>query len=249
MRKHIIIIISIVIALILGRFVISNWSKFSADKAKSKGMIPAVTVQTVKSANVVRQFEAPARVLAKYRVEVLARISGYLTKSYFKEGDYVKQGQVLFQIEPTEFKLYGREGKVKRCVYITRFGHSEQIERRSHKLKCKLLIRFKSLVFSFQQFTAVIYKTDKSVNRCKTQRESKRNKPFVFSFYEGIYRNGTHNDEYGENKRHTAHSRSSLFGLVPTWPYIEDLLSHLLTFKNGDQPFKQQNRYQKHTYK
>ena len=111
MRKHIIIIISIVIALILGRFVISNWSKFSADKAKSKGMTPAVTIQTVESANVVRQFEAPARVLAKYRVEVLARISGYLTKSYFKEGDYVKAGQVLFEIEPQEYQYAAGKAK------------------------------------------------------------------------------------------------------------------------------------------
>ena len=111
MRKHIIIIISIVVALILGRFIISNWSKFSADKAKSRGMAPAVTVQTVKSANVVRQFEAPARIMAKYRVEVLARISGYLTKSYFKEGDYVKAGQVLFEIEPQEYQYAAGKAK------------------------------------------------------------------------------------------------------------------------------------------
>lgn len=111
MRKHIIIIISIVVALILGRFIISNWSKFSADKAKSRGMTPAVTVQTVKSANVVRQFEAPARIMAKYRVEVLARISGYLTKSYFKEGDYVKAGQVLFEIEPQEYQYAAGKAK------------------------------------------------------------------------------------------------------------------------------------------
>ena len=111
MRKHIIIIISIVVALILVRFIISNWSKFSADKAKSRGMIPAVTVQTVKSANVVRQFEAPARIMAKYRVEVLARISGYLTKSYFKEGDYVKAGKVLFEIEPQEYQYAAGKAK------------------------------------------------------------------------------------------------------------------------------------------
>ena len=34
---------------------------------------------------------------------MLARIAGYLQKSFFKEGDYVKQGQVLFEIEPTEY--------------------------------------------------------------------------------------------------------------------------------------------------
>ena len=74
-------------------------------------MTPAVTVQTVESANVVRQFEAPARVMAKYRVEVLARISGYLTRSYFKEGDYVKAGQVLFEIEPQEYQYAAGKAK------------------------------------------------------------------------------------------------------------------------------------------
>ena len=72
---------------------------------------PAVTVDTVGEANVVRQFEAPARVMAKYRVDVLARISGYLTKSYFKEGDYVKAGQVLFEIEPQEYEYAASKAK------------------------------------------------------------------------------------------------------------------------------------------
>ena len=73
-------------------------------KQKAKMGIPVVTVESVLAENVIRQFEAPARVVAKYRVNVLARISGYLTKSYFKEGDYVKAGQVLFEIEPEQYQ-------------------------------------------------------------------------------------------------------------------------------------------------
>ena len=65
---------------------------------------PEIVAEEITEQSVIRSFEAPGRVTSKYRVDVLARISGYLEKSYFKEGDYVKQGQVLFQIEPAEYR-------------------------------------------------------------------------------------------------------------------------------------------------
>ena len=104
MRKNIIIILAIVFALILVRMISSNISKSTSAKQKRSMGAPSVTVDTVKTASVRREFDAPARVMAKYRVEVLARINGYLTKSYFKEGDFVKKGQLLFEIEPQEYK-------------------------------------------------------------------------------------------------------------------------------------------------
>ncbi len=103
MRKNIIIIIAVVFALIFGRMLLSNINKSSSAKQRSMMGTPSVTVDTVKSAEVRREFEAPARVMAKYRVDILARINGYLTKSYFKEGDFVKAGQLLFEIEPQEY--------------------------------------------------------------------------------------------------------------------------------------------------
>ena len=111
MRKKVIIILLVIILLILGRMIIDNVSKSnSANKKKMMG-IPAVTVDTVKSAQVRREFDAPARVMAKYRVEVLARINGYLTKSYFKEGDFVKKGQLLFEIEPQQYSYAAGQAK------------------------------------------------------------------------------------------------------------------------------------------
>ena len=103
MRNKIILIIVVVLALILGRWLISNFDKAKTAKQRALGAIPAVTVTEVGSRYVTRQFQANARVVSKYRVDVLARISGYLQKSYFKEGDYVKAGQVLFLIEPAEY--------------------------------------------------------------------------------------------------------------------------------------------------
>jgi len=111
MRKHIITIILIAFALIFGRWLISNIDKNKASNERKSMATPAVTVAQVKTDHVTRQFEAPARVMAKYRVEVLARISGYLTKSFFREGDYVKAGQILFEIEPQEYEYAAGKAK------------------------------------------------------------------------------------------------------------------------------------------
>ncbi|MBR3889306.1 efflux RND transporter periplasmic adaptor subunit [bacterium] len=65
---------------------------------------PEVVVSTVKTKDIIRSYEAPARVISRYRVDVVSRINGYLLKSNFNEGDYVKAGQVLFEIEPQEYQ-------------------------------------------------------------------------------------------------------------------------------------------------
>ena len=49
--------------------------------------------------------EATGRVEAKYSIDVIARVSGFLLKKYFNEGDFVKEGQILFQIDPKEYQL------------------------------------------------------------------------------------------------------------------------------------------------
>ncbi|CDE60859.1 rND efflux transporter MFP subunit [Fusobacterium sp. CAG:439] len=103
MKKNIIIFLSVIIAAILIRFGFSMFSNFMQGKAMKNKPAPSVTVQEIENQSVIRSFEAPGRVVSKYRVDVLARISGYLQKSYFKEGDYVKAGQVLFLIEPAEY--------------------------------------------------------------------------------------------------------------------------------------------------
>ena len=103
MKKNVIIIIAVVflaIFLRLGYGYISGFIKGLAQKSKPA---PSVSLYTVPEESVIKTYEAPGRVVSKYRVDVLARISGYLQKSYFKEGDYVRKGQVLFLIEPAEY--------------------------------------------------------------------------------------------------------------------------------------------------
>ena len=103
MKKTIIIIVAVIIAAIAIRFGISAYNNYKTGLRQSQRSAPSVTVDPVQEADIIRSFEAPGRVTSKYQVNVLARISGYLQKSYFKEGDFVKAGQTLFLIEPTEF--------------------------------------------------------------------------------------------------------------------------------------------------
>lgn len=104
MKKKILFIIIIVLVLISIRFAVSMFSSYMKQKARSNYVPPLVSVEEVKQENVIQSFEAPGRVVSKYQVSIMARVSGYLQKSYFKEGDYVKAGETLFLIEPDEYK-------------------------------------------------------------------------------------------------------------------------------------------------
>ncbi|MFI3300272.1 MAG: efflux RND transporter periplasmic adaptor subunit [Candidatus Gastranaerophilales bacterium] len=104
MKKNIIILVSIIALAILLRVGYSQFIQFMMNKSMKNKPAPSVVVEQVGQEQIIRTFEAPGRVVSKYRVDVLARISGYLLKSYFKEGDSVKKGQVLFLLEPTQYK-------------------------------------------------------------------------------------------------------------------------------------------------
>ena len=103
MKKKIIIILSVTLLLIFVRYVISYAMQFAAAKAMKASALPAVTVGEITTSSVQVKIPSPARIVSKYRVDIVARINGYLTKSYFKEGDFAKEGQLLFEIEPQQW--------------------------------------------------------------------------------------------------------------------------------------------------
>lgn len=45
-----------------------------------------------------------ARLEGEKSVEIRARVSGYLEKIFFKDGDFVKEGDILFKIDPSPFE-------------------------------------------------------------------------------------------------------------------------------------------------
>lgn len=104
MRKNIFIVALVIIVLILFRYVYSLGLSALKSKSIAKRPLPEVVVQDVEEQEVIQTYEIPGRVNSKFQVSVLARISGYLQKSYFKEGDFVKTGDILFLIEPMEYQ-------------------------------------------------------------------------------------------------------------------------------------------------
>jgi multidrug efflux pump subunit AcrA (membrane-fusion protein) len=66
----------------------------------------------------VRDYEDfPGRIEAKNAVEVRARVTGYLKKYHFVEGADVKEGDLLFEIDPRPYKaeLARAQGAVTQC--------------------------------------------------------------------------------------------------------------------------------------
>ena len=104
MKKKIIIVVLAVLLAIATRFIISAAGSYMKKNSAKNRPAPNVVVDTISEKDVIQSFEAPGRVVSKYQVSVMARISGYLQKSSFKEGDYVKAGETLFLIEPVEYQ-------------------------------------------------------------------------------------------------------------------------------------------------
>lgn len=65
----------------------------------------AVEVAVATEEEILPQTESVGRIEAKYSVDVVARINGWLQKRYFQEGAYVKKGQTLFLIQPNEYSI------------------------------------------------------------------------------------------------------------------------------------------------
>ena len=70
--------------------------------------------------------ESTGRVEAKYSIDVMARVAGFLQKKYFNEGDFVKKGQTLFQIDPQEFQLEVRNSQATVNQYNALLVNSQQ---------------------------------------------------------------------------------------------------------------------------
>lgn len=64
-----------------------------------------VEIAYTSQENIYPKTESVGRIEAKYSVDVVARINGWLQKRYFQEGAFVKKGQTLFLIQPNEYEI------------------------------------------------------------------------------------------------------------------------------------------------
>jgi RND family efflux transporter MFP subunit len=76
----------------------------TAAKAPGGEQRPAVSVSQPLQRQIVEWDEYTGRFDAVATVEVRARVSGYLTDVHFKDGQLVKQGDLLYEIDPRPFE-------------------------------------------------------------------------------------------------------------------------------------------------
>jgi multidrug efflux system membrane fusion protein len=72
--------------------------------AKLKPRYPIVTYDLPITKTITDFEPMPGETRAIYTVDVRARVAGYMTKVCFKDGDLMKAGQTLFQIDSREYK-------------------------------------------------------------------------------------------------------------------------------------------------
>jgi multidrug efflux system membrane fusion protein len=90
---------------IMAILLIALISHCSHSKKSTQSQAIAVTVSPVQQKDVTVSSHAIGSVEPSVTVAVKSRVDGQLLSVGFKEGDYVKEGQIIFQIDPEPFRV------------------------------------------------------------------------------------------------------------------------------------------------
>ncbi|MCX7995845.1 MAG: efflux RND transporter periplasmic adaptor subunit [candidate division WOR-3 bacterium] len=121
--KKTLIIISVIIVVAL--IIILNLRQDSGGER--------VEVEVVKRGEIVSKVSADGELKAKAQVDISAETIGRIKKIYYKEGDFVKKGSLLIEIDDTQAKANYKLSEV-------RFKQAEQVFNRTKSLYEKGLI-------------------------------------------------------------------------------------------------------------
>lgn len=76
----------------------------SCEEKKSKHMpIPMVAATKIVRKNIPMSLEAPAKITGSLEIQIRAQVNGILKARLFQEGQYVKQNEKLFEIDPAQY--------------------------------------------------------------------------------------------------------------------------------------------------
>ncbi len=88
------------------------------------------------------EMQATGRIEANISIDIIARVSGWLEKKYFNEGDRVKKGQKLFLIEPDDYILAAKNARATVNENTAVYKNSEiELKRATELLKEDLVSR------------------------------------------------------------------------------------------------------------
>jgi membrane fusion protein (multidrug efflux system) len=98
---------------------------------------PEVVVETAKVEALPLQFEYAARTAGYREVQVRAQVSGILQERTYQEGSHVKQGQVLFRIDPRPYQAALARAKGTLAQEQARYRQTDRDLKRIRELQKK----------------------------------------------------------------------------------------------------------------
>jgi membrane fusion protein (multidrug efflux system) len=123
------------VACLLGLALVSGCREMAPTKPPAP---PTVLVDRVVQRNVVEYVESVGVVDGYVNAEIRARVSGYLKSQDYDDGARVKAGQLLFTIDPEEYRAQVAlaRGNVARAEAAETIGHT-QLERQEQLVRMK----------------------------------------------------------------------------------------------------------------
>jgi membrane fusion protein, multidrug efflux system len=113
-RRPALAVVAILVVAGLAWFFLRGAEKPAASAAAQA--VPAVGVRAAGMKGVSQSFEFVGRIKAVDKVDVRARVEGFLDKVLFREGDDVKKGDLLYQIEKVQFQASLDQAKANLTV-------------------------------------------------------------------------------------------------------------------------------------
>ncbi|MDR0677246.1 MAG: efflux RND transporter periplasmic adaptor subunit [Holosporaceae bacterium] len=91
---------SLLKTLLIGLFILTGCK----DKKQAPAVVPLVGAAKVTKQDIPLTVEIPAKITGSLEIQVRAQIGGILKSRLFKEGQYVHEGEKLFEIDPSACK-------------------------------------------------------------------------------------------------------------------------------------------------
>lgn len=98
------------------------------------GRTELVAAGTVSEADSVEMRRYPGRVVSPSSIAVVARVSGDLLEVGFREGDFVKKGQMLYRLDDIRYVAAKKSAEAKIAEYRARLAYSKANLERTQQL-------------------------------------------------------------------------------------------------------------------
>ena len=149
-------------AVMCGLLLLGNGCKKAARPPR-----PAPTVTVVKTVKdtVVETVYIVGKVKADDEANLVARVSGFLVKTNFDEGEEVKKGELLFLIEQEQYKAAVTKAKANLLTALATYRNANI----DYERKKKLYVKRAVAKYQFDDATAVKMKAEAAVMQAKAE--------------------------------------------------------------------------------